>query len=255
VARATSNSLNALVLAGGLRDAVCEGSSAVNKAFVPVGDVPMVTRVLHALRSVPEIAQITVVAPIVALEDPALELADVRRTSGEHIVESVDRGLSETDPDAMTLLATSDAPLISTESLRTFVRELSTIDADLVYGITEKKAHEQRFPGVPHTWARMRGGVYCGAAVFGMRPRVLPALTRFLDDLAGARKSPLRLATFFGWDVVLRFALGLLSIGAAEARASAILGYPVRAVVAAPDLAFNVDRKGDLALAERYASG
>ena len=247
--------LNALVLAGGRRDVVCDGSSAINKAFVPVAGVPMVTRVLRALRSVPEIAQITVVAPLVALDDSALSIADVRRSSGEHIVESVERGLSETDPNAMTLLATSDAPLMSTESLSAFVRALADTDADLVYGIAERKSHEQRFPGVPHTWARMRDGIYCGAAVFGMRPRVLPALTRFLNELAAARKSPLRLATFFGWDAVLRFALGFLSIASAESRASAILGYPVRALIAAPDLAFNVDRKGDLTLAERYLSG
>lgn len=212
----------------------------------------MVTRVLQALRGVPEVAQITVVAPLVALEDSALSLADVRRSAGEHIVESVQRGLSGTDPDVMTLLATSDAPLLSPDSLGRFVQALATIDADLVYTIVERKAHEGRFPGVPHTWARMREGVYCGGAVFGMRARVLPALTRFLDDLGAARKSPLRLATFFGWDAVVRFALGLLSIGTAESRASAILGYPVRAVVAEPDLAFNVDRKSDLALAERF---
>jgi len=242
------------VLAGGRRDAVCDGTAAINKAFVPVGGVPMVTRVLQALRTVPAIEQITVVAPLAALDDAALSLADVRRSSGERIIESVGRGLSETDPDAMMLLATSDAPLLSTQSLREFTQTLASIDADLVYAIAERKAHEQRYPGVPHTWARMRGGTYCGGAVFGMRPRVLPALTQFLDELAAARKSPLRLARAFGWDVVARFVLGMLPVSAAEARASRLLGYPVRAVVAAPDLAFNVDRKTDLALAERFAA-
>ncbi len=226
----------------------------MNKAFVPVGGVPMVTRVLKTLRTVPQIEQITVVAPTVALEDSALTLADVRRSSGDKIIESVQRGLSESDPDAMMLLATSDAPLLSSESLQEFVQALTSIDADLVYAIAERKAHEKRYPGVPHTWARMRGGVYCGGAVFGMRPRVVSALTKFLDELAAARKSPFRLARAFGWDVVVRFALGMLPISAAEARASALLGYRVRAIVAKPDLAFNVDRKNDLVLAERFAS-
>jgi GTP:adenosylcobinamide-phosphate guanylyltransferase len=212
----------------------------------------MVTRVLQTLRTVPTIEQITVVAPTVTLEDSALTLADVRRSSGEKILESVQRGLSETDPDAMMLLATSDAPLLSTHSLLEFAQTIASIEADLVYSIAERKAHERRFPGVPHTWARMRGGIYCGGAVFGMRPRVLSALTRFLDELAAARKSPFRLARVFGWDVVLRFVLGMLPVSAAEVRASTLLGYQVRAVVAEPDLAFNVDRKSDLALAERF---
>ena len=187
---------------------MCEGTSAINKAFIPVGGVPMVTRVLQTLRTVPTIEQITVVAPTVALEDSALTLADVRRSSGDKIIESVQRGLSETDPDAMMLLATSDAPLLSTQSLQEFAQTLASTEADLVYTIVERKAHERRFPGVPHTWARMRGGIYCGGAVFGMRPRVLSALTQFLDELASARKSPLRLARAFGWDVVAAICAG-----------------------------------------------
>ena len=213
----------------------------------------MVTRVLRSLRATSQIAQITVVAPLAALDDPALALADVRRTSGDRIVQSVERGLAGAGPDEMMLLVTSDAPLLSPASLAQFVQALKTSNADLVYGIAERKTHERNYPGVPHTWARMRDGTYCGSAVFGIRPRVLPALMRFLDELAAARKSPLKLARSFGWDVVLRFALGRLQIAAAEKRASALLGYPVRAVVVEPDLAFNVDRKSDLALAEKFA--
>jgi len=245
--------LNALVLAGGKRDGVCEGTSAVNKAFVPVAGVPMVTRVLQVLRDVPAIEQIAVVAPTIALDDSALELADVRRSSGEKIIDSVQRGLSESEPDAMMLLAASDAPLASAEHLQRFVEKLASTDADLIYGIAEKSAHARQYPDVPHTWARMRDGIYCGSAVFGIRPRVVTALANFLDELAAARKSPIRLAKSFGWDVVIRFALGFLSINTAEERATTLLGHPVRAIIVEPDLAFNVDRKSDLVLAERYA--
>jgi GTP:adenosylcobinamide-phosphate guanylyltransferase len=233
---------------------VCDGTPAINKAFVPVGGTPMVARVLQALREVPEVMHITVVAPSPVLDDPALALADDRRSAGDKIVESVERGLERSDPNVMLLMVTSDAPLLSPRSLRGFVRALGAVNADLVYGIAERTAHERTYPGAPHTWARMREGVYCGSAVFGIRPRVMPALRRFLDDLAAARKSPLRLARTFGWDIVLRFAFGALSIRTAEERASAILGHPVRALVVEPDLAFNVDRKTDRALAERYLS-
>ncbi|MGH7661261.1 MAG: nucleotidyltransferase family protein [Vulcanimicrobiaceae bacterium] len=243
------------MLAGGRRDAVCDGTVAINKAFVAVGGTPMVARVLRTLRDVGEIERIAVVAPADALDDPALALADERRSAGEKIVASVERGLAESDPNAMMLMVTSDAPLLSVQSLREFVHALAASDADLVYGIAERRAHERAYPGVPHTWARMREGVYCGSAVFGIRPRVMPALRRFLDNLAAARKSPFKLARAFGWDVVLRFVFRGLSIPTAEERASTILGHTVRAIVVEPDLAFNVDRKTDLALAEKYAIG
>ncbi|MBV8600270.1 MAG: nucleotidyltransferase family protein [Candidatus Eremiobacteraeota bacterium] len=244
--------MKALVLAGGRRDAVCDGTNAPNKAFVPIGGVPMVERVLRTLRSVPQIERITVVAPSVTLGDPALAAADERREAGDPIVESIERGLTGFDPGELVLLATSDAPLMAPISVEAFAIALWLTQADLVYSIAEKAAHDVIYPGVPHTWARMTGGVYCGGALFGMRPRVLPALRGFLDKLAAARKSPLRLASFFGWDVLVRFALALLSIEAAENRASAILGHEVRAQIVPPDCAFNVDRKSDIALAERF---
>ena len=211
--------MNAVVLAGGGRDAVSAGTSAVNKAFVPIAGVPMVERVLTVLRSTPSIARITVVAPESAHEDRALALAHERRIAGKRIVDSLRRGVEGYADDEMLLLVTSDAPLLQRQALEAFVAALATSPADVVYGIAEKRAHKREFPDVPHTWARMREGVYCGAAVFGIRPRALPALERFLDHLASARKSPIRLASVFGWDMVFRFALGTLSVSRAGVRA------------------------------------
>ncbi len=52
--------------------------------------------------------------------------------------------------------------------------------------------------------------------------------------------------------MLARFAIGRLAIAQAEARASAILGAPVRAVVSPyAETAVNVDRVSDVALAER----
>jgi len=245
--------VNAIVLAGGSRDGVCEGTSAPNKAFVPVAGKPMVTRALEALRATPGLERVIVVSPPSTAGNGALRLADERRDAGERIVASLQNGVAGLSPGAMLMLVASDAPLLEVAPLVDFRSALERSNADLVYGIAEKSAHERRFPGVPHTWARMRDGVFCGGAVFGIRPRAVEALARFLDRLAAARKSPLRLASLFGWDVVVRFALGTLSIRAAERRASALLGYPIEALRVAPELAFNVDRKSDLALAERFA--
>lgn len=244
--------LNALVLAGGGRDGVCDGSPAVNKAFVEIAGTPMVTRVIRALRATAEIERIAVVVPPGSLDDPALAGSDQRRPAGAQIVDSLRSGVDGTDPAALLLLSTSDAPLLDARGIEDFIAKVRVRDADLAYAIVEKRAHERRFPGVPHTWARMRDGVYCGGAVFALRPRVVPALGSFLGQLAAARKSPVQLASLFGWDVLLRFMLGFLSIDAAERRASALLGASVAAIPSAAELAFNVDRKSDLALAERY---
>ncbi|MDQ2872115.1 MAG: acylneuraminate cytidylyltransferase, partial [Candidatus Eremiobacteraeota bacterium] len=124
--------------------------------------------------------------------------------------------------------------------------------ADLTYGCLRKSTHDARFPEMPHTWARLRGGPYCGGGLMTMKPRVFPSLAAFLERLGHARKNPLQLASLFGWDVLLKFALGALSIQAAEQRASALVGAPVRAVVSPyAETAVNVDRVSDIVLAER----
>jgi hypothetical protein len=93
-------------------------------------------------------------------------------------------------------------------------------------------------------------GRFCGGGIAALKPRVLPALRAVLDDLGAARKSPLRLAAIFGWDILPRFALGSLTIAAAERRASAILRAPAGAIRCAhPEIAVNVDRPSDVPLA------
>ncbi len=52
---------------------------------------------------------------------------------------------------------------------------------------------------MPHTWARMSDGIYCGGGLIVMSPRALPALERFIEQLGAASKKPLRLASIFGF--------------------------------------------------------
>ena len=88
-----------------------------------------------------------------------------------------------------------------------------------------------------------------------IKPRSLPRLERFIERLGAARKHPLKLASLFGWDMLARFAFGRLSIAQAEARATKVLGAPVRALISGyPETAVNVDRVSDVALARRLVN-
>ncbi len=133
--------------------------------------------------------------------------------------------------DDSVLVVTSDLPVLSPEAVDDFVERVLAADPDAGYGCIERATHEARFPQVPHTWARLRDGTFCGAGLASLKPRVLPALEGFLERLGAARKSPLQLASLFGWDVLARFALRRLTVAQAEERASRILGANVRALV------------------------
>jgi len=244
--------MNAIVLAGGPPDAVAALAPGVpNKCFVPVAGRTLLERTLSALRSAPEIERIVVVVPSAARGLPALELADEIRDDGPHIGDSLRSGLAGAAPGKLVLVASADLPVLSREAIEEFIDLAQREPADLAYACVERSVHRARFPEVPHTWAHLRDGTFCGGGIFALRPRVFPALERFLYRLGIARKNPLELAAIFGYDVLARYALRTLSIAAAERRASALLGAPVRAILCShPEIAVNVDRPGDVALAE-----
>jgi GTP:adenosylcobinamide-phosphate guanylyltransferase len=246
------NPLDAVVLAGGPMDAVAQQQAdAPNKAFVEIAGVTLVGRVLGALRRSRVIRRIVVVAPLLARERGELAAADELRPDGIRITESLRNGLAGFSPDRAVLVLASDLPVLTATAVEDFVERAERLDADVIYGCVEKRAHQGRFARVPHTWARLRDGTFCGGGIFALKPRVLPRLEQFIEQLGAARKHPFRLASLFGWDVLARFALGRLTIAQAERRASGILGAPVRALVSNyPETAVNVDRVSDIALAE-----
>jgi GTP:adenosylcobinamide-phosphate guanylyltransferase len=243
--------MNAVILAGGPPDAVSATAAGVpNKAFVEIGGVALVRRVIDVLRDAREITRIIVVAPPSTHGSPVLAGAHERRPDGARMVDSLTAGLAGLPPDELVLIAASDLPVLSVAAVSEFLAAAQTRNLDVAYSIVSQRDHLDTYPGVPHTWAKMAEGRFCGGGLVALKPRVLPALRGILDDLGAARKSPLRLASLLGWDIMPRFALGSLTIAAAERRATAILNAPAGAIASSyPELAVNVDRASDVALA------
>ena len=243
---------NVIVLAGGPPDDVARlQAGAANKAFVKIDGATLVERTLLPLKASSRVDRIIVVAPPEVHGDPALALADECRPDGVKIRMSLRNGLAGLPPDEIAIVVASDLPILSVAAVDDFIERAASIDPDIGYGCLEKSVHMARFPEVPHTWARLREGTFCGGGLIAIKPRVMSHLERFIERLGHARKNPLRLASLFGWDMVVRFAIGRLSVAQAERRASYIVGAPVRAIVSPfAETGVNVDRVSDVALAE-----
>ncbi|HEY0613964.1 MAG TPA: NTP transferase domain-containing protein [Candidatus Elarobacter sp.] len=249
--------LDAIVLAGGPPDEVAAlEPGAPNKAFLRIGGIPLVQRTIVGLRSSSRIDRIVAVAPPSAAAHPALANASEVRGDGPKMLESLRSGMQGFTEDALVIVAASDLPALDALAVDEFVDGVLARDLDVAYACLERRHHMTAYPEFPHTWARMRDGRYCGGGLVALRPHVLPRLNTFMDALGSARKSPLRLAGLFGWDVLVRFALGRLAIEHAEARASKLLHARVGAIrCTQPQVALNVDRVGDVALANaRFAA-
>jgi GTP:adenosylcobinamide-phosphate guanylyltransferase len=243
--------LDAIVLAGGPPDAISAlEPGAPNKAFVRVGGVPLVQRTLNGLRASSRIDRIVAVAPPSAAAHPALAGASEVRGDGVRMLESLRSGMQGFTEHALVVVAVSDLPALDAPAVDEFVDAVLARDLDLAYACVERRYHQAAYPEFPHTWARMRDGSFCGGGLVALRPRVLPRLDTLLDALGRARKSPLRLAGLFGWDVLARFAIGRLRIEDAEARGSRLLAARVGAIrCTQPQIALNVDRVEDVARA------
>jgi GTP:adenosylcobinamide-phosphate guanylyltransferase len=241
----------AIVLAGGGPDAVSAmARNAPNKAFVPVGGVPLVARTIAALRTSSNVSRIIAVAPPATHANEALSGADECRASGSRMLESLASGLAGAPPEEPVLIAASDLPVLTSEAIDELVAEALRRDLDIAYPIVNSKLNFAQFPRARHTWATMFEGRFCAGGVFVIKPRVLDSLRTVLDELGAARKSPLRLAALFGWDIMPRYVLGSLHIADAEERASTILRAPVGAIRCThAEIAVNVDEPADLVIA------
>jgi GTP:adenosylcobinamide-phosphate guanylyltransferase len=245
-----------VLLAGGPPDAVAAlEPGAANKAFVRIAGVPLAQRALEALRASASVGRIVVVAPERTHADAAFALADECRRDGTRIRDSLRSGLEGLNGDVPVIVAASDLPVLTPQAVDDFARRVAQLDPDVGYGCLERATHMARFPEVPHTWVRLRDGVYCGGGLMAIKPRAFPSLERFIERLGRARKNPLRLASLLGWRVAAAFATGRLSIAGAERRASQMLGASARAIVSPyAETAVNVDRVSDVALAERLVA-
>lgn len=249
--------MTTVVLAGGPHDDLAARTpGAPNKAFIEIAGMTLVERTLRALKASASVGRIIVVAPASAHGSLALALADECRPDGERIRDSLRSGLRDLPAGEDVLVSTSDLPVLTVEAIDDFIARAREKDADLTYGCLEKRVHVAKYPQVPHTWAPLRDGTFCGTGFITIRPRVFPSLERFIEQLGHARKNPLHLARLFGVRVLLRFATRRLSIAQAEARASQVIGARVRAVVSPyAEIGVNVDRVSDIALAEQLVRG
>lgn len=249
-----------LVLAGrrGGPDPVAAASGFSHKALVPVAGVPMLVRVVNALREA-----CGPVALRICTDDPALlqatpDLAALASRGALEVVPSaaspaasVQAFLEREPAGGPLLVTTADHALLTADMIRYFVREASSCDAALVAAVVEAPVFRHRFPGARRTFIRLRDGALTGANLFWFGSAEALAAADFWRRIEGVRKRPWRMAAAFGPLALLRFLLGLLDRPSALARISRAMGVTVAAVAMPfPECAVDVDTPDDLALVE-----
>lgn len=251
----------ALVLAGrrGPGEPVAAAHGVSHKAFVSVGGVPMLLRVVRSLRAARSVGRI-----VVSIDDPsALEgLAGLASPTTDGAVEghtslgspsaSVLDCFEQRGPRAPLLLTTADHALLTEEMIDHFCAAAAASAGDLVVAVVEAGVVRARFPDMRRTFIPLRGERVTGANLFVLRTPEAARVVGFWRRAERFRKQPWRLVATFGLPTLLQFALRRLDLDAALARASEVVGARIEAVrMPFPECAIDVDRPADLELAEQ----
>ncbi len=256
----------ALVLAGrrSADDASARFGGAGHRALLEVRGVPMLLRVVRALRACPSVAAVRVSIDEPAALEAVPELAGLVAAGalGLHRSlaspsRSVQDALRELPEEARVLVTTADHPLLVPSMVEHFLASAgdgagaAAGEADLLVGLVPAAVVQARYPQSVRTYLRLGPGAYSGANLFAfLTPRARRAAS-FWVRAEQFRKRPWRLVSVLGPTALLLFALRRLDLDAALERVSHAMGARVRAVLLPfAEAAIDVDRPADLALAE-----
>jgi len=249
---------NALVLAGrrGTENPFAEVQGETHRALLDVVGVPMLLRVVRALRAAASVDRIAV-----SIDDPrAFEaVAELRELEARGEIarhasllspsRSVHDALSNRMLGDRVLVTTADHALLTPMIIDHFAGCADQSEADLAVGVVAESVIRASYPSSTRTYLRFRDAGYSGANLFAFRSREALRAAEFWVKAESFRKQPWRLASAFGPMTLLLFALRRLSFEEALERASRAIGCRIRAVpLPFAEAAIDVDRPADLAL-------
>ena len=251
----TETPFSAIVLAGKRpgKDPVAEAAGVACKSFAPIGDRPMVHRVLDTLAAARQVGSQLLCGPAQAMIDQQSELK-ARIESGEvqwidsHSTPSLStyHALQSLDPSAPILVTTADHALLSPQIVDYFCTEARRMNCDLVVGLTPYEGVVSAFPETKRTAIKFKDGRYSGCNLFGfLTPRAYRA-AKFWRQIEQERKRPIKMIGILGWWAVVQYLMGRTSLDQGLEQISRKLQIRVRAILLPfPQAAVDVDTAAD----------
>ena len=244
----------AVVLAGGPLGELCpeSGDQPASKGLLSVGTLPLARWATRAMATCARLERMTVVAPQPFPSwDEVHQWAEAQPTLMGSFEAGVLRAAREGQPQDPVLVCCGDLPFVRSAALDDFVERCrQRPQASIWYGFVRKEVSQAAYPTLPHTWARLRDGTFCGSGVMMLRPSVMLAMRAAMEKLTHARKNMFALAGCLGWGNLLAFALGRLTVARAEEAGARLFGVPCAGVESPfAELGFNIDDRESLELA------
>jgi len=241
----------AIVMAGGSVSPEFAAASGVNKrCLLKHGERTLLETVVEALRGS------SVVAPIFVVGDVSVPDGVEGIAEGDGFVANLFRGLDRCRDWAQVIVATSDMPFITPETVSRFAGEALAMNADLVYPIVPVDVCKRAYPTMHRTSLPLREGRFTGGNMVLLRPKAFLDQRQYIDSAYALRKKPLRLAMMLGPAITAAVAAsvltnsGLVRLATLEEAGSRLLHAQARALIMDdPAIATDIDRPEDIGAA------
>ncbi|MEP7173983.1 MAG: nucleotidyltransferase family protein [Aestuariivirga sp.] len=245
----------AIVLAAGRgpNDPMAKAYGVSHKCALPVNGVPMLRRVVNALRQSQSIAAIAISIESPAIVHEALAEKDARiaimaSESSAPLSALVAIRKSSGFP---VLVTTGDHALLTPEMIDYFCGEAERNGADFSAGLARAEVIMKAYPQSVRTFFRFGRDRVSGCNLFAIANENGLHILEKWQYLEHARKKPWRLVAAFGPLALVRFLIGSLSLDGVFRIVSQRLGLNAKPVLMPfAEAAIDVDKPSDLELAE-----
>ena len=246
--------MDALVLSGGTIER--ERFEELDREILRKAEIPLLGRsclewVLAGLRECSSIQRIVVVGHPELARLPLATYGASLTPERQDITTNLGAGL-EALGDASSILALSgDLPLVGFGVLDRALAQMP--EADLVFPIVEREHIDRAFPDRKWIYVKTQQGRFTGSSMALINGPAIRERWGWVERLLNARRSVPQLAAMFGARFAWGVFTGSLDLAFAEQRVGDILKMSARsAPVNLPEVAMDIDKFGDIELAERW---
>jgi CTP:molybdopterin cytidylyltransferase MocA len=250
--------LDAVITAGGIPqpdEPLYPVTQGKNKALLPIGGRPMVQWIVDALSGADCVRSLVVVG---LAEDARLASAKPLSYVANHgsMIGNAAAGVRkvlENDPAAThALMVSSDIPTITPAMVTWAVETGLAGEQDVCYSLVPAATMEARFPGSRRSFFRLKEGRFTGSDMNLFRTSMVHNVHPGWRAIVDARKNVLKQASLIGFDTLLLFALGQLTIAGAMRAAKRGLGVVGRAVICPhAEMGMDVDKPHQYEIVKR----
>lgn len=247
---------NAIVLAAsrGESDPIAQHYGLAHKCLLTVAGVPMLARVIGALRGARQFKSISVSIESADVIAQALgeQTIDVRHVKSLHSAPSSALAAAHEIGTFPILITTGDHALLTPEMVTHVCNSSVALRADITVGLATREVIQAAYPETKRTYFRFRDMAVSGCNLFTVHSPAGLRLLELWSDLEKDRKRPWKLALAFGpgalfriifWRMTLADAFDIISRKCDMVARPLLLPYAESAI--------DVDKPADKDVAEK----